>query len=640
MCGITGIYSPSAPLGGEARSLIGLMNRSLSHRGPDDEGFWEDASAGIYLGHRRLSILDLSPEGHQPMVADDGCAIVFNGEIYNYREIRAGLAGPPFRSTGDTEVLLRLLQQEGRSGLHRLNGMFAFAAWDPARRELLLARDRLGIKPLYYTRQGGMFAFASEIRALLLLPWVRRELDEEALHHFLTFNSVPSPRTLLKDIRKLDPGHLMVLGEQGISRYEPYWQIGYGTPLPEGEQAVASGLLDHLRRSVRSQMVSDVPVGAFLSGGVDSSAIVALMSEVSDRPVRTFSIGFSDFLKYDERRFAADVARRFGTEHMERIVTREELVGLLPQVAEISVDPVADPTMIPIYFLAQLARQTDTKVILTGDGSDELLCGYRGWLRYAQLERYFRAWSYMPRPMRRIGGTFGRWFMRDGTAMREFLTRSAAGHEFFWAGAGGFRESVKRTITSKAYRQRTAHLDVHAYVARRRRYFRSMAPADRATNLVDWMVYSGLTDPVPNLFLQRADRLGMAHGVEIRVPFLDNDVVDYGLAIPSGLKLAQGEPKHVLKRALEPLLPREVLYRSKQGFNVPLKEWMLGIIVDEIDARLPRFCREMDLFDEQGIREIVADARRGAGYLAPSLWNIFFLMNWCDQWLFRKPGTA
>lgn len=633
MCGISGFLELGQAPVGNGRELVAAMNRSLAHRGPDDQGVWADEAAGVYLGHRRLSILDLSAEGHQPMRAAGGDVIVFNGEIYNFQALKRELAGVEFRSTGDTEVLLRLYERDGPACVTRLNGMFAFAVWDPARRELYLARDRMGIKPCYYTFAGGRFAFASEIRALLLLPWVRRELDEEALHHFLTFNSVAAPATLLKGIRKLPPGYQMVVGARGILRYEPYWELNYATPVPEAEPAAAADLLDRLRQSVHSQMVSDVPVGAFLSGGVDSSAIVGLMSEVSDRPIRTFSIGFSDAERYDERVYAAAVARRFGTEHQERVVTRDELVGLLPRVAQISVDPVADPTMIPIYFLSQLARASDTKVILTGDGSDELFAGYRSWVRYNQLAPVFSLWSSMPGPVRRFGRSVGRRLFDNGTVPRELLARAAGSQEFFWAGAGGFRESVKRTIMSQGFQRRTAHLDLHAYIARRRRHFEQLVPRDRHRNMVDWMVYSGLTDTVPNQFLNRADRLGMAHSIEIRVPFLDNDVVDYGIALPGALKISGGEPKAILKKALEPILPPDVLYRTKQGFNVPLKEWMLGYVVDHLERRIPAFCRATDLFEEQGVRNLAQQARQGAGNLAPSLWNVFFLMSWFDQWL-------
>lgn len=633
MCGIAGILSLGSTPIQDGSDLVVRMTRSLAHRGPDDQGIWVDEQAGLYLGHRRLSILDLSAEGHQPMVVPGGNVIVFNGEIYNFAELKRDLTGTAFRSTGDTEVLLRLFERDGPACIPRLNGMFAFANWDPRRRELFLARDRVGIKPLYYTTLGGKFAFASEIRALLLLPWVRRELDEESLHHFLTFNSVAPPYTLLKGVFKLPPGYQMAVNASGIVRYEAFWTYSPATEVPAGSAAAASSLLETLRQSVRSQMVSDVPVGTFLSGGVDSSAIVALMSEVADRPVRTFSIGFADYDQYDERRYAAAVARRFKAEHQERVVTRDELVGLLPRVAQISVDPVADPTMIPIYFLAEMARAGGTKVILTGDGSDELFAGYRAWLRYNRAAPVFRFWSGMPVPLRRFGRSVGQRAFEDGSVPSEFLTRAAKRREFFWASAGGFRESVKRTIMSSRFQERMAHLDLHAYVARRRRYFEQVMPPGRRRNMVDWMVYSGLTDTVPNQFMNRADRLGMAHSVEIRVPFLDNDVVDYGIAIPDDLKISGGEPKAILKEALRPILPPDVLYRTKQGFNVPLKEWMLGYVIDHLEKRVPAFCSATDLFDEQGVRNLVSRARNGAGNLAPSLWNVFFLMSWFEQWL-------
>jgi asparagine synthase (glutamine-hydrolysing) len=640
MCGINGIFNYAGVAAPVSEALLATMNRSIAHRGPDGEGVWSDPARGIWLGHRRLSILDLSDNGRQPMHGPDGTVISYNGEVYNFRELAATLGGEALRSGTDTEVLLRLFHRDGPRCLESLNGMFAFAAWDPRDGRLFLARDRLGIKPLYYTLQGGLFAFSSDLRALLLLPWVRRELDEPALHHFLTFNSLPAPLTLFRGIEKCPPGHSMVVGPRGIERNSAYWQIRYDQPVPDDEEGLCREVLGGLRRSVRYQMVSDVPVGAFLSGGVDSSAVVALMSEVSQGPVRTFSVGFADAPAYDERRYAADVARRFGTEHHERVVEREELVELLPRVANIAVDPLADPTSIPIYFISELARRTDTKVILTGDGADELFAGYRGWLRYQRLHPWYRRLAALPRPLRAAAGGIGRRTLAEESIGRELLQRAAAGQQFFWGGAGGFRESLKQSILSPAFRARIAPLDGHAYIAGRRRQFEALVPPARRGSVVDWMVYSGLTDPVPNVYLHRGDDLGMAHSVELRVPFLDHHFVTLGTSIPGEWKLRDGEPKYILKRALAPVLPREVLYRRKQGFNVPLREWMLTTIVDHIERGAADFCRLTGLFDADGIGRLVASARGGAVNLAPSLWNVFFLMSWFDQWMLRPAAPV
>jgi asparagine synthase (glutamine-hydrolysing) len=379
--------------------------------------------------------------------------------------------------------------------------------------------------------------------------------------------------------------------------------------------------------------VSDVPVGAFLSGGVDSSAVVALMREVSPGPIRTFSIGFEDAPAFDERQHAAAVARQFGTEHHERVVRRQEIVDFLPQVARTFTDPLADPTCIPIYFIAGLARATDTKVILTGDGADELFAGYRSWLRYQEAYPRYRQVAGLPGPLRRLAAGAGGLVLQEESAALEMLRRAAAGQQYFWGGAGGFRESLKREVLSAGFRARTSTLNGHDHVQGEHDRFAALVPAARRDDLVDWMVFSGLRNAVPNIYLHRGDNLGMAHSIELRVPFLDHHFVGLGTSIGGQWKLRQREPKYILKKALEAVLPREVLYRRKQGFNVPLRDWMVDTIADHIEARVDAFCRDTDLMDAAGVRRLVQRARAGADSVAPALWNVFFLMSWCDEWL-------
>lgn len=638
MCGISGLFN----YGGVSRSihasLIATMNAAIAHRGPDDEGVWESPDHRVLLGHRRLSILDLSANGHQPMVGPRGSVVVFNGEIYNFQELRPQVAGPPLRSASDTEVLLRLYEQSGLKCVDDLNGMFAFALWDPVRETLLLVRDRIGIKPLYYTTQGGIFAFSSEIKALLTLPWVRAELDEEALYHFLTFNHLSPPQTMFRGIHKLRPGHLLEVDRGGVGAERPYWEVSYDATLPPDEAGLAVHIEEALRKSVRYQMVSDVPVGAFLSGGVDSSAVVALMSEVSSAPLRTFTIGFENAATYDERDHARRIAERFRTEHHERVVTREEIVDFLPRIVGIYDEPLADATSIPVWFLAQLARQTGTKVILTGDGADELFCGYRNWLQYHRLQGAYRALVALPGPARRaVAGLGG--LLHEDSALQEILRRAARGQEFFWGGAGGLKDSTRRQVLSAGYAARMAGHDLHAHVAEFRRYFARVAGADRQRSMVDWMSFVGLKDIVPNFYMYRADRLGMAHSVELRVPFLDHHFVRTALSVAGDWKVRGGEPKFILKRALRGLVPHEALYRRKQGFCVPLEIWMQGSIVDHLERRADSFCAETGLFNAQGIRQLVAQARAGKSGVVHGLWNLYFLMNWFDGWLLR-PGQA
>jgi asparagine synthase (glutamine-hydrolysing) len=638
MCGINGIFDFGATRGGLDPSLVVGMNRAIAHRGPDDEGSWLSPDRNLLLGHRRLSILDLSAAGHQPMAGASGAVIVFNGEIYNFQELRRGLGGAPLRSDTDTEVLLRLYEERGQRCVDDLNGMFAFALWDPGQRRLMLARDRIGIKPLYFTLINGVFAFSSEIKALLTLPWVKPALDEEALSHFLTFNRVVPPRTMFRDIRKLDPGHMLVVGPSGIERDEPFWEVDYGESLPTTESGLAEHVEAALRRSVRLQMVSDVPIGAFLSGGVDSSAVVALMTETSSAPVRTFTIGFQDAPGYDEREHARRIAERYGAEHHERIVQRQEIVDFLPRIVDIYDEPLADATSIPIWFLSRLAHDTGTKVILTGDGADEIFCGYRNWLQYQRLDRLYRGLAALPAFARgALAGLAGR--LDEDSALHEILGRAARRQEFFWGGAGGLKESTRRQVISPEFARRMEGFDLHRHVADYRRYFRKVAPPERQGEIVDWMAFVGLKDIVPNLYLYRADRLGMAHSIELRVPFLDHHFVRTALSIPPRWKVRNGEPKYILKRALEGLVPRDALYRRKQGFCVPLELWMQEAIVDHLEERTDAFCAATGLFDAAGIHQMVHQARAGKTSVVHGLWNLYFLMTWFDRWLLRPPQT-
>ena len=624
MCGINGVYNFGGVSAGDIRSCVQRMNDAVRHRGPDDEGIWLDADAGIYLGHRRLSILDLSASGHQPMCSPLGDVIVFNGEIYNFRALRDELPERSYLSDCDTEVLLALYERDGENFLQHLNGMFGLAIWDPSERKLLLARDRIGIKPLYYTLQNGIFAFSSEIKALLELPWVRAEVDQEALYHYLTFNKVLPPRTLFKGIRKLSPAHRLVVGSGGIEREEPYWEV---SRKPVGED-MEERLLAELRRSVDLRMVSDVPVGAFLSGGVDSSAIVALMSERSQ--VNTYSIGFQDAPGYDELHHARKVSDLFGTRHIEKVVTREEIRDFVPSIVDIYDEPLADPTSIPIYFISRLARENGSIVVLTGDGADELFSGYRNWLRYVRLYPAYRALRRLPRVVRQaVAGAVslgGRYAPRY-----DIVRRAVDDQEFFIGGAKSYKESFKREILTDEFVRSLNGATSYDQMSPYRERFNKVFP--NGHEYVDWMCFLGLTSIVPDFYLYRADRLGMANSIELRVPFLDHEFVNLALSIPGSHKVADGEPKSILKRTLGRVLPTEILYRRKQGFCVPLKEWAGDIMVDFLEENTSGFCHDTGLFKEEPIRRQIRALQGGDADQVSPLWNLYFLMSWFKKWM-------
>lgn len=635
MCGIAGFINLSrAALGGDEDTLIRRMTASLRHRGPDDGGLWISPDRFVALGHRRLSILDLSVNGHQPMIGASGSVLVYNGELYNYPTLRGRFRPESLRSTSDTEVLLRCFESDGERCLENLNGMFAFAVWDPTARRLLLARDRVGIKPLYYTTLGGVFAFASEIRALLTLPWVSARLDEEALASFLSFNHLQPPETMFKGIAKFHPGHRMVVDKSGIREYAPFWKPVWSQIIAGSEAELQTLLLNQLGDSVRRQMVSDVPVGAFLSGGVDSSAIVGLACQNTDRPLTTYSIGFDGLPDYTELDYARQVARKFKTNHIERVVRKEELSEFLPRLVEVFDEPLADATSIPIYFISELARANGTKVVLTGDGADELFCGYRRWATQAKILPWYRAYLRSPAWLRKSArSAFG---LFDQSSPRyELLRQAAAGHEVYW-GAGGFRESARQDALSPDYLRRLKNADPYSTVHRGRVAYRAAFPNPAMQSDVNWLCYNGFVDAVPNFYCHRADSIGMAHSIELRVPFLDNTIVDLAFSLPWETKLKHGIPKHLLKKALEPLLPQEVLYRRKMGFCVPVREWSNDIFVPYIDKHLRSFCKETGLFREAGLRQQLRQASAGDQNHAFGLWNLYFLMAWMRRWVLGR----
>ncbi len=397
MCGINGIFNFSSQQINNGVDLIKEMNRCVAHRGPDDRGVWSEESKGIYFGHQRLSIIDLSAAGHQPMLNANGNVLVFNGEIYNYKELKPLLTNYQFHSDSDTEILLELYSRQGHQSLKHFNGMFAFAFWNDAKQELQLARDRVGKKPLYYTLQNGIFAFASEIKSLLSLPWIHAEPDDEALYHFLTFNQTSPPQTLFKNIFKLAPGYCMTVNKNGIVQHEQYWEVEYNDAIHGlSFEATEEQLYHELQKSVNYRMVADVPVGAFLSGGVDSSAIVAMMSKMTSSPIKTYSIGFAGQPDYDELIYARKISKQFNTEHYEKVVTAKDIVEFLPHIVNIFDEPLADSTCIPIYFISQIARQQGTVVVQSGDGSDEIFGGYRAWLRYKKMYPYYHLYNSLP----------------------------------------------------------------------------------------------------------------------------------------------------------------------------------------------------------------------------------------------------
>lgn len=634
MCGINGIYGFGSSID-QGATVIGEMNRCIAYRGPDDRGSWHNQSGDLHFGHLRLSILDLSPEGHQPMFGRDGSVIVFNGEIFNYRELKDRFfKDVKLHSTSDTEVLLLLYEKFGYSCVDYLNGMFAFAIWDPKKEELFLARDRAGKKPLYYSTLNGRFSFSSEVKSLLKCPWIPARLDEEALYHFLTFNMLPPPMTMFHGIQKLEPGHLMVVRKNGSVESRQYWNVSYDAAYDKKSEAELSDMIyQGLERSVRYRMVSDVTVGAFLSGGVDSSAIVAMMTQLTGRSVRTYSVGFAGQENYNELSYAREVADRFNTDHHETIVSANDIEEFLPKIIDVFDEPMADATCIPIYFISRQARADNTIVVLTGDGSDELFAGYRNWRKYIRLFPKYEMLRKMPAFVRK-GLLAGSEIMAGESNATEMFTRLAKDQDFFWGGAKSFKESVKSSFLSEDYKKRLSVKDSYPVIEKYKNEFELLKKqSTREFTYTDWMCYLGFRFIIPNYYLYRMDHIGMANSIEIRTPFLDYEFVNSALSVPSKYKLVNDEPKYILKRSLERILPNEILYRKKMGFCVPLREWAGHLMIDYIEKNLRAFCEEHPQFNRVRLEELLARLKKGDESSVNRLWTLYFLIAWFKRWL-------
>ncbi len=640
MCGICGIFQFGDGPPVDA-AVLTRMRDTLVHRGPDDRGGYVSPEGRIGLGHRRLSIIDLSPAGRQPMTNEDGTVwITFNGEIWNHAALRRELEarGHGYASRTDTETILHLYEERGIDFLAALDGMFALALWDGARRRLILARDRTGKKPLFYTTVGRTFLFASELRGLLIHPDVGRELDEEGLAYYLTFVTTPPPYTLLRGIRKLPPGHRLVVDERGPTDPAPYWEpvVPMSREMPDEAECVRQ-VRALLEKAVVKRLMSDVPVGAFLSGGVDSSAIVALMSRHMDRRMQTFSAGFEGF---DARRnfhdlpFAREVAALVGTDHHEVLLRPADMRKYLLEMPYQHDEPINDPCAIPQHFVAQTARAAGITVMLVGEGSDEIFCGYDDYVRTAAL--HAGRWRQLLTVPRLLRVALAALAQAGGASLgrRDLLWRAAAERELFWGMEIGFWDAEKRMLLTPHGRDRLMAFDAHQVVRSHLDRFRARGGG---RTYLDDITYLEMKVRLPEYLLGRVDRITMASSLEARVPFLDTDLVEFALTIPPDLRVRGGTTKYILKRALEGVIPQGVLDRRKQGFRVPLPEWFR----EELGQPLARVLlgsaiHERQWFDRVWIERLLSAHRSGRADYSFKLWNLFILFAWHDVWIARR----
>ena len=647
MCGITGFWQDPGASSEELAAIARGMGHTLAHRGPDDAGVWVDAACGIALAHRRLSVLDLTPEGHQPMPSAAGRYVIsFNGEIYNYRDVRSDLeaahAAPTWRGHSDTEVLLAAIEHWGLAGaLGHLTGMFAFALWDRGERQLYLVRDRIGEKPLYYGWANNVFAFGSELKALRALPHWQPAIDRAALALYTRFGCVPSPHSIYQGIRKLPPASLVTLSTQDVNARrcpEPqaYWSLHAaaerGTREPfAGDDAAATAQLDAvLRQAVSKQMVADVPLGAFLSGGVDSSTIVALMQAQSPRPVKTFSIGFHENA-YNEAHFAAAVAKHLGTDHTELYVSAEQAMAVIPQLPVIYDEPFGDSSQIPTCLVSQLARRHVT-VSLSGDGGDELFGGYN---RYFWGRDIWRSTGWMPRSLREtlargLAGvapqSWDRLFTRCAPLLPRALRLPSPGDKL---------HKLARVLAVADPDALYAALVSHWTDTGLVRGAAGAPATNTAPPLGDVrarMMFLDATGYLPDDILVKVDRASMAVSLESRVPFLDHSVAEFAWRLPLAMKMRNNQGKWLLRQVLYRYVPRQLIERGKMGFSIPLDSWLRGPLRDWTEALLdPAALQRQGCFDPQPIRDKWREHLSGTRNWQHHLWVILMFQAWHQQ---------
>lgn len=632
MCGIAGFTEFSQQFGGE--ETLKTMGDAIAHRGPDAHGIYHQGNIG--LCHRRLSIIDLSETGNQPMHSHDGrFIIVFNGEIYNYQSLRQQLTaeGYPFETQTDTEVILALYARDGNNLLNLINGMFAFAIWDTRNESLFIARDRIGKKPLYYHQIDNDIVFASELKALLKLPKIPKEIRLDAVYDFFAYQYIPDPKTIFENIYKLEPGHYLQVDRNGITKQQ-YWDISFAKQSNASEEALKFELQALIQQCTTSRMISDVPLGAFLSGGVDSSGIVATMAKNSETPITTCSIGF-DTKQFNETEFAQQVAEQYHTDHHEYTV-HENVKDNLKKIVSYFDEPFGDPSLVPTYFVSQLARQKVT-VAIAGDGGDEVFAGYEKYstdhienkLRNA-IPTFIRK-SLFP-IMETLFSKFDFKIARKATTLLNNLQQSPA---------MGFYQTNAQ-ITDKIWAEITS--------AKTRETLGSYHPSTITTNFYEQcdgtdhlakILYTDIKTYLPGGILVKVDRMSMANSLEVRAPILDYQLMEFSATVPSSLKFNQGEKKYLLKEAFKDDLPDDILYRKKMGFSVPLAQWLREELKELTQTTLFQSAGGVpDYFNMINIQKLWDQHQQGQKDNATVLWSLLMFQLWWDEYMGEAKQAA
>lgn len=669
MCGIVGLLSYGGARAVD-RATLERMRDAMVHRGPDGGDTWLSEDRKVGLAHRRLSIVDLAVAATQPMRNEDGSVIItFNGEIYNHAKLRPELiaCGHQFRTDhSDTEVLVHGYEEWGLDGLlERIEGDYAFGIWDARRDTLSLARDRIGVKPLYYAYINDCFVFASEMKAMVQHPDFSPEIEPYAMYHYLSFLTTPAPLTMMRGLYKLPAGCSMTIGRSGEAKMSRYWDAvpGHGIDPRETrgvstaalEDFYVGGIRDRLRAAVEKRMMSDVPMGVFLSGGVDSSTNVALMSEFSNHPVETFTIGFSDYQHLNEYDSANTIARQFKTNHHEISIQKKDMIDYLPKMIHSQDEPIADWVCIPLYFVSKLAHDNGMKVVQVGEGSDEQFCGYSGYMTYLNL--YHKYWlpfrKYLPQPAQRLAA--GTASMLSGMRPQwpiyaDIIDRAARGREHFWSGAMVFPDLMKSRLVNAGGIANMAgnlhpnlaglldpdYLEQDSYNVVRS----FLGPLDAkhpGLDALTRMIHSEFRLRLPELLLMRVDKIGMSESLEARVPFLDHKLVEFSMDIPEEWKTRGGEPKYLLKKAVEGLIPNDIIYRKKMGFGAPMSDWLRGDFGRAVRTSvMASGLLKRGLLSVEYIEKLFDWHFKGRMDTGLYLWAIYNLTAWYDLWVDHK----
>ncbi|MFC4303469.1 asparagine synthase (glutamine-hydrolyzing) [Cohnella boryungensis] len=627
MCGIVGALSFKNSSFRVSEDYITKMRDTMVHRGPNGGDTWVDQSGKIGLGHRRLSIIDLSNLANQPMCNEDETLwVAFNGEIYNHAEVRAELVrtGNHKWKTdhSDTEVILHAFEEWGIECIHKFRGMFAIALWDTKEKNLWLIRDRIGIKPIYYSIHNQRIVFASEIKALLQDPDQKRAVNEEAFYHYLSFLTTPAPQTLFEGILKLEPGTWLKIGEDGSIKKNKYWDVWDHTkPLTDKtESEISQMVLNELRTAVQYRKVSDVPVGVFLSGGIDSSTNAALFSEGEQQAVKAYTIGYEG--EYDtyknETEYARMMADTVGAEYNELLLTIDDLMDFLPKMVYLQDEPIADPVCVPVYYVSKMAREDGTIVCQVGEGADELFWGYQSWKVSLNLQKMNEL--PVPRFLKKMGLAGLKALGKDQSLQYELLRRGANDQPVFWGGAEAFTEAQKKRLISSRLQKKFKDKSSWSVLSPIYEKFKEKAWDKSHLN---WMTYLDLNMRLPELLLMRVDKMSMGVSLEGRVPFLDHKFVELAMSIPADMKTKDGVSKYLLKKAVRGVIPDEIIDRKKQGFGVPVYEWFFDKLGEETKRELSSFCDKTDFLNKDEVMKLI-DQKNG-----PKVW---YLLNFALWW--------